>query len=98
MLTYGDGVSDVNILELLKCHKKSGSYVTITTTQPEGRFGALQIWADGTVRNFKEKARKDQSWVNMGFMVMEPAIFDYIDEDIPFEGEPLRSLVKEQRQ
>lgn len=91
MLTYGDGVSDVNILELLKCHKKSGSYVTITTTQPEGRFGALQIGADGTVHNFKEKARKDQSWVNMGFMVMEPQVFNYLGdgsemlEDGPFE-------------
>lgn len=91
MLTYGDGVGNVNISELLKCHKESRRIVTITTTQPEGRFGALQIGGDGTVQNFKEKARKDQSWVNMGFMVMEPQVFDYLGngsemlEDSPFE-------------
>lgn len=91
MLTYGDGVADVNLPELLRCHKEKGRIATITTTQPEGRFGALQIEGDGAVRHFKEKARKDQSWVNMGFMVMEPQVFDYLGdgsemlEDSPFE-------------
>lgn len=91
MLTYGDGVSDVNIPELLACHQKSNKLVTITVTQPEGRFGVVQIKEDGTVSKFKEKARKDQSWVNAGFMVMEPEIFEYLGdgsemlEDGPFE-------------
>lgn len=91
MLTYGDGVADVNLSELIKLHKKNGKQVTITTTQPEGRFGAVQMGIDGSVYNFKEKARKDQAWVNMGFMVMEPGVFDYLGdgsemlEDTPFE-------------
>lgn len=91
MLTYGDGVSDVNVLALLDFHRAQGKLVTITTTQPEGRFGAVQMGEDGTVHNFKEKARRDQSWVNMGFMVMEPGVFDYLGdgyemlEDSPFE-------------
>lgn len=91
MLTYGDGVGDIDINRLLTCHKENRKLATITTTQPEGRFGAIQIDEDGTVRKFREKARKDQSWVNTGFMVMEPGIFDYLGdgsemlEDGPFE-------------
>lgn len=92
LLTYGDGVSDVNIEELLAFHKRGGRIATITTTRPEGRFGAIKIEQEtGRVENFKEKARKDQSWVNAGFMVMEPAVFDYLGdgsemlEDSPFE-------------
>lgn len=91
MLTYGDGVADIDIGKLLASHEKSQKLVTITTTQPEGRFGAVQIDEDGIVRKFREKARKDQSWVNTGFMVMEPGIFNYLGdgsemlEDGPFE-------------
>ena len=91
MLTYGDGVSDVDIDRLLTCHKQSGKIATITTTQPAGRFGAIQMNEDGSVCGFKEKARKDQSFVNIGFMVMEPAVFEYLGngsemlEDSPFE-------------
>lgn len=91
MLTYGDGVANVNIIELLEFHKKNGKLITITTTQPEGRFGAIQMSGDGVVQDFKEKARKDQSWINMGYMVMEPGIFDYLGdgsemlEETPFE-------------
>ncbi|MGN1180836.1 MAG: sugar phosphate nucleotidyltransferase, partial [Suilimivivens sp.] len=91
MLTYGDGVADVDIDALLACHKRSGKVVTITTTRPEGRFGAIQMEEDGSVRGFKEKARKDQSFVNTGFMVMEPSVFPYLGdgsemlEDSPFE-------------
>ena len=91
MLTYGDGVSNVNIPELLACHRQSNMLVTITVTQPEGRFGVVQMEEDGKVRKFKEKARKDQSWVNAGFMVMEPGVFEYLGngsemlEDGPFE-------------
>ncbi len=91
MLTYGDGVSDVDIHKLLEYHELNRKLVTITTTQPEGRFGAISIGEGGMVHKFKEKARKDQSWVNAGFMVMEPGIFDYLGdgsemlEDGPFE-------------
>lgn len=92
LLTYGDGVSDVNIDELLAFHRQGGRIATITTTRPEGRFGAIKIEPEtGRVESFKEKARKDQSWVNAGFMVMEPAVFEYLGdgsamlEDLPFE-------------
>lgn len=91
MLTYGDGVADIDIDKLMAYHKESGRIVTITTTQPEGRFGAVQTNEKGQVLNFKEKARKDQVWVNAGFMIMEPEVFEYLGdgsemlEDMPFE-------------
>ncbi len=91
MLTYGDGVSDVDINKLLACHKESGKIVTITTIQPEGRFGAVQMDKNGDVHGFKEKAKQDQSFVNAGFMVMEPEVFTYLGdgsemlETSPFE-------------
>ncbi len=81
MLTYGDGVSDINIRELLACHKKSGKMMTITTYQPEGRFGAIDIEPDGTISDFREKKKEDGSWINVGFMVAEPGIFDLIEGD-----------------
>lgn len=91
MLTYGDGVADVDIPALLDFHWKQGRIATITTTQPAGRFGALKIGTGGQIERFKEKARKDQSWVNAGFMVLNREIFDYLGdgsgmlEDGPFE-------------
>lgn len=91
LLTYGDGVSDVNIEELINFHHKMGKIATITTTQPPGRFGALKLDEDNSVRGFKEKAREDQSWVNIGFMVLNRKIFDYLGdgsqmlEQAPFE-------------
>lgn len=92
-LTYGDGVSDININELLEFHLKNGNVLTISTLQPEGRFGTLKIAEDrSVVEKFNEKARKDQSWINIGFMVAEPEIFEYLGdgnsmlEDIPFEA------------
>lgn len=92
MLTYGDGVADVDIPKLLDFHWKSGRIATITTTQPAGRFGTLKIRQDGRIERFKEKARKDQSWVNAGFMVLNREIFKYLGdgsemlEDAPFEA------------
>lgn len=91
LLTYGDGVGDVDIGKLLAFHHSHGKTATITTTRPEGRFGAVKIDEDGCVESFKEKARKDQSWVNAGFMVLDRRIFDYLGdgsamlEDAPFE-------------
>lgn len=93
-LTYGDGVSDVDLHALLQFHKERGKIVTISTTQPEGRFGALQLNDDGNeVLGFKEKARADQAWVNIGFMVMEPAVYEYLgDGSAMLEAEPFERL------
>lgn len=96
LLTYGDGVSDINIAELVDFHNKNGKIVTISTTQPPGRFGAVAIDEKGTVGGFKEKARKDQSWVNIGFMVCEPEIFDYLgDGSEMLEAGPFEKLAAE---
>jgi glucose-1-phosphate cytidylyltransferase len=94
LLTYGDGVSDVNIKELVNFHRQHGKVITMTTIQPEGRFGSLQMDADGKVEHFLEKPKGDGKWINGGFFVCEPKIFDYItkgDETI-FEREPLEKL------
>lgn len=92
LLTYGDGVSNVNLHKLLQFHQEQKKLVTISTTQPEGRFGALKLDESGKqVLGFKEKAKSDQPWVNIGFMVMEPAIRNYLGdgstmlETYPFE-------------
>lgn len=92
MLTYGDGVSDVDIQELLQFHRNQQKAVTISTTQPIGRFGALRLDENtDQVLGFKEKAREDQAWVNIGFMVMEPSVYEYLGdgstmlETLPFE-------------
>lgn len=94
MLTYGDGLSDVNIIELIESHKKSGKIATITAIQPGGRFGVLDIDEDNsTIKSFAEKSKEDGGWINGGFMVLEPEIFDYIHGDETFlEKEPLEAL------
>lgn len=79
-LTYGDGVSDVDIPALLKFHHEHGKAATITTTQPSGRFGALKIDGQNQVMGFKEKARADSAWVNAGFMVLNRRVFDYLGD------------------
>ncbi len=100
MLTYGDGLSNINLLELIKCHKNSKKYLTLTAVKPEGKFGALDISNDGTIKSFAEKPKGDGSWINGGFMVCEPEVFDYIDankEDVIFEKTPLENLAKDNR-
>jgi glucose-1-phosphate cytidylyltransferase len=94
MMTYGDGVSDVDLSELARIHEKFGKIVTITAIQPGGRFGVLDINdRDGTITGFHEKAREDGAWINAGFMVIEPEVFDYIDGDASiFERKPLEAL------
>lgn len=77
-LTYGDGVSNVDIPALLHFHHEHGKVVTITTTQPSGRFGSLKINEQNQVMGFKEKARTDSAWVNAGFMVLNKHVFDYL--------------------
>lgn len=98
MLTYGDGVSDININKLLEFHKKSGKVATISAIQPGGRFGVLDIDENDnkTVKSFIEKAKEDGGWINAGFMVLEPRIFDYIEGDSTFlEKEPLENLARD---
>ena len=93
MLTYGDGVSDVNITELVEFHKSHGKSITMTSVQPDGRFGALEL--DGTnVTNFLEKPKGDGAWINGGFFVCEPKVFDYIQDgdQTVFEQSPLQNL------
>ncbi|MEE1030789.1 MAG: glucose-1-phosphate cytidylyltransferase [Ruminococcus sp.] len=95
-LTYGDGVSDVNIPELLEFHKKNGKIATLTSVQPMGRFGALDIMEDGQISNFKEKKKEDSGWINAGFMVMEPEIMNYISGDrTVFEKESLVEVARD---
>lgn len=90
MLTYGDGVCDVNLKELEKYHNEHGKIATITAIQPGGRFGMIDIEADGIITNFKEKKKEDGGWINGGFMVFKPEIFDFITGDqIVFENYPL---------
>lgn len=96
MLTYGDGLSNVDIKALLSYHRSHGKMVTVTAAQPSGRFGALDVNADGRVKSFIEKPKGDGAWVNAGFFVMEPGIFDYIDGDsTPLEKEPLAKVASE---
>jgi len=93
LLTYGDGVGDINIKELLDFHKKSGKKATITAVQIAGRFGALNIDLDGGVQSFLEKPRGDGAWINGGFFVLEPDIFNYIEDDSAiWEKDPLEKL------
>lgn len=94
LLTYGDGVADLNISELLQFHRQQKRVVTISTTQPMGRFGALHLDEQtNQVLGFKEKAREDQAWVNIGFMVMEPEVYDYLgDGSMMLETEPFETL------
>jgi glucose-1-phosphate cytidylyltransferase len=93
MLTYGDGVGDVNIRELLAFHKAGGKYCTVTTVQPSGRFGVLDINEKNEVHSFFEKPKGNGSWINGGYFVCEPQIFNYINdgdstiwEKAPMEG------------
>ena len=91
-LTYGDGVSDVNISDLLKFHEAHHRRATVTAIQPSGRFGSLEFTGDHVSR-FVEKPRGDGQWINGGFFVLEPEIFNYLNDDQEiWEQEPLRRL------
>lgn len=96
MLTYGDGVSNVEMNKLLEFHKSHGKLATITSVQPEGRFGMLDIQEDGTILSFKEKKREDVGWINAGFMVLQPEVLDYIEGDSTvFEQAPLMNIARD---
>lgn len=93
MLTYGDGVSDVNLEELLKFHKSHGKKATVTSIQPDGKFGALSIETDNRITSFMEKPKGDGAWINGGFFVCEPEVLDLIEGDTTvFEKAPLENL------
>ena len=97
MLTYGDGVSDVDISKLVEFHKRNGKYATLTAVQPQGRFGVLDIDGD-SITSFQEKPKNSSSaWINGGFFVLEPEIFKYIKggDSTVWEREPLMSLAKD---
>ena len=97
MLTYGDGVADIDIKKLIEFHKSHGKAMTITSAQPEGRFGALNIDKENKVTSFLEKPKGDGGWINAGFFVCEPKVFDYITEgdSTVFEQSPLQNLAKD---
>ncbi|MDQ0246215.1 glucose-1-phosphate cytidylyltransferase [Bacillus fengqiuensis] len=98
MLTYGDGVANVDLKKLVKFHKEHGKIATLTAVQPSGRFGALSLNQEQRVESFKEKVKGDGSWINGGFFVFQPEVFNYInDESTILEKEPLENLAKEGR-
>ena len=93
MLTYGDGLSNVDLKSLLKSHRTAGAYATVTAVQPKGRFGSLEINESGRVTKFQEKPPGDGFWVNGGYYVMEPAVFDFIEGDQTiWEDRPMANL------
>jgi glucose-1-phosphate cytidylyltransferase len=96
LLTYGDGLSDVNIDELIKFHKKHDKIATLTAVQPEARFGGLNLNSDGCIHKFKEKPKGDGNWINGGFFVLKKDVFKYLEfeniDEIMWEDEPLENL------
>jgi glucose-1-phosphate cytidylyltransferase len=97
MLTYGDGVGNVNIKQLFDYHKEHKKYCTVTSVQPSGRFGALNILENNTVHSFMEKPKGDGAWINGGFFVCEPEVFNYIDEDDKtiWEQKPMEQIANQ---
>lgn len=93
MLTYGDAVSDINISDLVAFHKKQGKLATLTAVQPGGRFGTLDISNNGIIKKFAEKTKESGGWINAGFMVLSPKVFNLIEGDnTVFERYPLEKL------
>ena len=98
MLTYGDGVGDVDLRRLVAFHQAHGKLATITSVQPDGRFGSLQLADGDVVEGFQEKPQGDGGWINGGFFVLQPQVFDYIDGDATvFEREPLENLARDRQ-
>ena len=97
MLTYGDGLSNINISKLIKAHASHPGAITMTAVQPDGRFGTFSEGENGKVDSFLEKPSGDGSWINGGFFVCEPEVFDYIDNDnnTIFEHNPLNKLASD---
>tara|TARA_B110000014_G_scaffold208753_1_gene160083 strand:+ start:530 stop:1222 length:693 start_codon:yes stop_codon:yes gene_type:complete len=97
MMTYGDGLSNINLKKLLKFHKKNKKLVTLTAVRPPARFGAIKIKGK-LVKFFKEKSKLDEGWINGGFFVMEPEFFKFIKNDNTYlEREPLENITKKKQ-
>lgn len=91
LCTYGDGIADIDLDALLAYHESHGKLATMTTVQPLSRFGVLDLDDDGAVRQFKEKPQVE-GWINIGYFIFEPGIFDYLDDNSVLESEPLHQL------
>lgn len=99
MLTYGDGVADINLQELLTFHRSHGKTATVTAIQPEARFGGMELAEDGAVKSFKEKPKGDGKWINGGFFVLGPEVFNYLRgdmDDMMWEDGPMEQLTQDQ--
>ena len=94
MVTYGDGLADVDLGKLIAYHESHGRLATMTTVRPISRFGVVEIEPDGTVAQFREKPKTEDS-VNAGFFVFEPGVFDYLADDTELEREPLEALARD---
>ena len=95
LLTYGDGLSNVNVKKLIHFHKNNRKLVTVTATQPQGRFGIIDINKKNKVTNFKEKPKGDNNWINGGFFVLKTGIFDFLENDSSvWEKKPLTEMTK----
>ena len=98
MLTYGDGLADIDLTQLLSFHEKHGGLVTMTSIQLASRFGILEIGENERVTQFKEKPKENEAWINGGFFICEPEVLEYIDNDsTTFEKDPLTTLANERK-
>ena len=100
MLTYGDGLSDINLNNLIKFHNEQGKIATVTTVIPEGKFGSITIDQSNTVKNFMEKPIDSGSWINAGYFVLESSVFNYLDGDmdqVMWEESPLNDLTADKQ-
>lgn len=95
MMTYGDGVGDVDLGRLLGMHRERGRLVTLTAVRPPARFGAIEFDRELTIRSFKEKPRMNEGWINGGFFVIEPGALDYVHGDVMWEHSPMEQLADE---
>jgi len=98
MLTYGDGVADINIHDLIAFHRSHGKIATVTAVQPEARFGGMNVDKAGNVTQFKEKPAGDGKWINGGFFVLSPKVFEYVDgnmDDVMWEDAPMENLSRD---
>jgi len=96
MMTYGDGVANINVNELIEFHKSKNKIATVTAAQPVGRFGSMEIDSNNNVKHFIEKPEGDGKWINGGFFVLKPEVFNYIEGDsISFERKPLEVLAEQ---
>lgn len=100
MLTYGDGVCDINMKELISFHKAHNKIASVTAVQMQARFGGIELANSGEVLSFREKAKDESKWINGGFFVLKPAVFQYLEgdmDDMMWEDEPLEKLTRDQQ-